>query len=238
MTRVAWEGQCQEIQATKLIRMRVDVSTWLKLKVASRRSLSRRGVEDHSTNLNDIAIKLTGVNSETPSLSVLYLKSREMPKQFLSVLSLYFPRNNENSIFLVSCREFEGIWSPNALPIYWFTSLPGNVKLLALCPLSFLINSKGAWEYPYEKSRVHRPQWSCLPFSSSVGKALVRTRMTTSIRFDLLKVQVFFRVFQKIDSPESFLLPFLPGRLTRSFLLKVFKPSSDRQKNNKNSNIW
>ena len=123
-------------------------------------------------------------------------------------------------------------------PIYWFTSLPGNVKLLALCPLSFLINSKGAWEYPYEKSRVHRPQWSCLPFSSSVGKALVRTRMTTSIRFDLLKVQVFFRVFQKKDSPESFLLPFLPGRLTRSFLLNVFKPSSDRQKNNKNSNIW
>ena len=238
MTRAAWEGQCQEIQATKLIRMRVDVSTWLKFKVASRRSLSRRGVEDHSTNLNDIAIKLTGVNSETPSLSVLYLKSREMPKQFLSVLSLYFPRNNENSIFLVSCREFEGIWSANALPIYWFTSLPGNVKLLALCPLSFLINSKGAWEYPYEKSRVHRPQWSCLPFSSSVGKALVRTRMTTRIRFDLLKVQVFFRVFQKIDSPESFLLSFLPGRLTRSFLLKVFKPSSDRQKNNKNSNIW
>lgn len=206
MTRAAWEGQCQEIQATKLIRMRVDVSTWLKFKVASRRSLSRRGVEDHSTNLNDIAIKLTGVNSETPSLSVLYLKSREMPKQFLSVLSLYFPRNNENSIFLVSCREFEGIWGPKALPIYWFTSLPGNVKLLALCPLSFLINSKGAWEYPYEKSRVHRPQWSCLPFSSSVGKALVRTRMTTRIRFDLLKVQVFFSRIPKNRQPGK--LPF------------------------------
>lgn len=88
--------------------MRVDVSTWLKFKVASRRSLSRRGVEDHSTNLNDIAIKLTGVNSETPSLSLLYLKSREMPKQFLSVLSLYFPRNNENSYFWYRAVNLRG----------------------------------------------------------------------------------------------------------------------------------
>ena len=170
MTRAAWEGQCQEIQATKLIRMRVDVSTWLKFKVAPCRSLSRRGVEDHPTNLNDIAIKLTGVNSETPFLSVLHFKSRAVPKQSLSVLLLYFPRNNENSIFLVSCCELEGICSPNAFPIYWFSSLPGNVKLLALYPLSFLINSKGAWENPYERNRVHGPQWSCLPFSSSLGR--------------------------------------------------------------------
>ena len=154
-----------------------------------------------------------------------------MPKQFLSVLSLYFPRNNENSLFLVSCREFEGIWSPNAFPIYWFSSFPGNVKLLALYPLSFLINSKGAWEDPYERNRVHGPQWSCLPFSSSVGKEIVMTRMTTRIRFDILKVQVFFFVYSKKKTARkaSFYL-FLPGRLTRLFLLKVFQPSSDRQK--------